>query len=88
MSRKLEAIVAGNVTGVTAAEGARDHLRGVMKFDSQSNAAARPDWTHSVPKPETFSAVWLLYILSRLSMPIAIVAVIAAAKWLGWIELN
>ena len=59
-----------------------------MRYDSQSNAAARPDWTHTVQKPELFSPLWVLYILSRLSIPIAIVGVIAAAKWLGWVEFN
>lgn len=59
-----------------------------MKFDSQSRAAAQPDWTYSVQKPVIFSPLWLLYLLSKLSIPLAIVGVIAAAKWLGWIDLN
>ena len=59
-----------------------------MKFDSQSQTAAQPDWTYSVQKPVIFSPLWLLYLLSKLSIPLAIVGVIAAAKWLGWIDLN
>jgi len=59
-----------------------------MRTNSQSRAAAPPDWTYSVQKPELFSPLWVLYLLSKLSIPIAIVAVVAAAKWLGWIELN
>ncbi len=87
MSRKFCAIVSANVTRVTARRCARGHLRGNMKSDSQSNAAP-PDWTYSVQRPQIFSPVWVLYLLSRLSIPIAVVAVLAAAKWLGWIEFD
>jgi hypothetical protein len=85
--RKLDAIVSTNVTSVTAFRIERAHPRG-MKFDSQSNAAARPDWTYSVQKPAIFSAVWVLYLLSKLSIPIAIAGVLFAAKCLGWVEFN
>lgn len=88
MPRKFEAIVRPNVTSVTAAGIARAHRPGAMKFDSQSRAAPRPDWTYSVQPPQILSPLWVLHLLSRLSMPIAIVCVIAAAQWLGWIELN
>jgi hypothetical protein len=59
-----------------------------MKFGSQSHAAAQPDWTHSVQKPDFLSPLWVLYMLSRLSIPISIIGVLAAAKYLGWVELN
>ena len=58
-----------------------------MKFDSQS-AAAQPDWTYSVQKPVLFSPVWVLYMLSKLSIPIAIVCLLAAAKYTGWVDFN
>ncbi len=86
-SRKPDAIVAANVTAVTAAGRSRAHRPTVMKIDTQSHGAA-PDWTYSVPKPQIFSPLWLLYLLSKLSIPIAIVGVLAAAQWLGWIELH
>jgi hypothetical protein len=64
------------------------HLPRAMKFDSQARAAARPDWTYSVQKPEIFSPVWMLYLLSRLSIPLSVICVLAAAKYLGWVEFN
>jgi len=59
-----------------------------MKFDSQTHAVARPDWTYSVQRPEIFSPVWVLYMLSKLSIPIAVVGVLAAAKYLGWVAFD
>jgi len=88
MPRKFDAIVSRNVTSVTAVRMARAHRPGAMKFDSQSRGAPRPDWTYSVQPPKIFSAVWVLYLLSRLSVPLAVIGVLAAAKWLGWIELD
>jgi hypothetical protein len=58
-----------------------------MKFDSQS-AAAQPDWTYSVQKPVIFSPVWVLYLLSKLSIPIAVVALVATAKYIGWVDFT
>jgi len=91
-TRKFEAIVSMKL-GIcdfchSRATAARGMVAAAMKFDSQSNAAAQPDWTYSVQRPAIFSAVWLLYMLSRLSIPIAIVGVIAAAKYLGWIDID
>ena len=88
MPRKFDAIVSRNVTSVTAVMFAGAHRPGAMKFNSQGRGAAQPDWTHSVQKPEIFSPLWVLYMLSRLSIPLAIVGVVAAAKWLGWVEFN
>ena len=59
-----------------------------MKFDSQCNNAAPPDWTYSVQKPVLFSPLWLLYLLSKLSVPIAIAALVIAARHFGWVEFN
>ena len=59
-----------------------------MKFDSQSHGAAQPDWSYSVPKPEIFSPLWVLYLLSKLSIPLSVIGVLAAAKYLGWVEFN
>jgi hypothetical protein len=86
-SRKAEAIVGADVTTVTALRSPGGHRPAAMKFDTDSRAGA-PDWTYSVQKPRIFSPLWVLYLLSKLSIPIAIVGVLAAAKWLGWIELN
>jgi hypothetical protein len=59
-----------------------------MKFDSQARGAAQPDWTYSVQKPVLFSPLWVLYLLSKLSIPLSIVCLLAAAKYLGWVDLN
>jgi len=59
-----------------------------MKVDTQSRGAAAPDWTYSVQKPELFSPLWLLYLLSKLSIPIAIAVVLGVAKYLGWVVLD
>jgi hypothetical protein len=59
-----------------------------MKFDSQSAAAAQPDWTFSVQKPAIFSPVWVLYILSKLAIPIAVVCLLAGAQYIGWVDFN
>ena len=75
------------MTSVTAARGPGGHGRGAMKSDSQS-ATAQPDWTYSVQKPAIFSAVWMLYMLSKLSIPIAVVCLLAAAKYMGWVDFN
>ena len=88
MPRKFDAMRPANVTSVTAVRIAQAHGPAAMKFDSESRTAAPPDWTYSVQKPVIFTPLWVLYLLSKLSVPIAIVCVIAAAKWLGWVELN
>jgi hypothetical protein len=84
----MSAIVARKVTAVTAVIAAGAHGPGAMKFDSQGTGAAPPDWTYSVQKPVIFSPLWVLYMLSKLSIPIAIIGVIAAARYLGWIALD
>jgi len=57
-----------------------------MKFDSSSCSAPRPDWTYSVQAPRILSPLWLLERLAALSIPIAVIALVAAAKYLGLID--
>ncbi|HEV3176816.1 MAG TPA: hypothetical protein VGZ72_12555 [Stellaceae bacterium] len=59
-----------------------------MESNSQSSAAPRPDWTYSVPPPRTLSALWLFERLVGLSIPIAVLTLLAAAKYLDLITLQ
>ena len=59
-----------------------------MKFETHSDAPARPAWTYSVPPPQILSALWVLEILASLSIPIAGIAVLAAAIAFGWIPVD
>ena len=57
-----------------------------MKYESNGHTAtARPDWTYSVQSPRILSPLWVLERLASLSVPIAGLGVIAAAKYLGLI---
>jgi len=58
-----------------------------MNLDPQSRTA-RPEWTYSVQAPQILSPLWMLQVLSWLGIPIAIVSLIAAANYLGWVEFN
>ena len=59
-----------------------------MKFETQAEMTARPDWSYSVPPPKILSPIWLLEILAILSVPIAGISVIAGAVAFGWITVN
>jgi hypothetical protein len=61
-----------------------------MKYGDHNRelAADRPDWTYSVPAPRTYSPLWVLERLAALSVPLALVAVIAIAVGFGYISLN
>ena len=59
-----------------------------MKFHNETQSAARPDWTYSVPPPRVLSPFWVLEVLATLSVPLAGIALLATAVALGWISFN
>ena len=56
-----------------------------MEYEARSTSAVRPDWTYSVPPPQTLSALWMLERLAGLSVPLAGLALLAAARYFEWV---
>ncbi len=61
-----------------------------MKYEDQhrTSASARPAWTYSVQTPRTLSLLWVLERLASLSIPIALIALMALASHFGLATLQ
>jgi hypothetical protein len=58
-----------------------------MKFEDQRSSASNARAAYSVQPPRPLSLLWALEWLASLSVPIAIIGVVTAARGLGLVTL-